>query len=242
MGQANQGQRWSVRVALLALALPARAQEPDGGGPAFSGTAALVSDYRFRGLSLSGRGPAVQGSLQVTTSRGFFAGAWGSSIADFNGATTEVDVYGGWTGPVGPLTATIGATGYLYPGGTGTSSAELYGSLAASAGPAQLTLGFAWAPAQPSLSASSRYLYGAASAGIPGTLLTLKAGLGHEQGGFVTDLSGRTSAKLDWLVGMDLVARSLTLGAALVGTNLPERDGVNAAGDTRLVLSLTAAF
>jgi len=45
-----------------------------------SGNVALVSDYRFRGVSLSDRGPAVQASLAYDGADGWYAGAFASSL------------------------------------------------------------------------------------------------------------------------------------------------------------------
>jgi len=45
-----------------------------------SGSVALVSDYRFRGVSLSDRGPAVQASLAYDRSDGWYAGAFASTL------------------------------------------------------------------------------------------------------------------------------------------------------------------
>ncbi|MCI4568316.1 TorF family putative porin [Lysobacter sp. CFH 32150] len=45
-----------------------------------SGSVALVSDYRLRGVSLSDRGPAVQFGLAYDRSNGWYAGAFASSL------------------------------------------------------------------------------------------------------------------------------------------------------------------
>jgi len=36
----------------------------------------FVTDYRFRGIGLSGGDPAIQGGLTATTSPGIYVGAW----------------------------------------------------------------------------------------------------------------------------------------------------------------------
>ena len=54
----------------------------DDGAFDITATATVVSDYRFRGVSLSDRDPAVQGSVDITY-RGFYAGAWASSISRY---------------------------------------------------------------------------------------------------------------------------------------------------------------
>ena len=69
---------------LLALGLgatPAFADETDPPSDfTFSGYVQGVSDYRFRGYSLSGGDPALQGTINLNHSSGFYAGAWASSL------------------------------------------------------------------------------------------------------------------------------------------------------------------
>lgn len=91
-----------------------------------SGNIALVSDYRFRGISQSDEDPAVQGGFDVGFEPGFYLGTWGSSI-DFGGgndtgsfSTMELDYYGGWRGPIGDsdFGIDVGYAYYDYPGDT----------------------------------------------------------------------------------------------------------------------------
>jgi uncharacterized protein (TIGR02001 family) len=235
---------------LLALAVPAAAQD-DAPAVKITGSAAFVSDYRFRGISFSDLDPAPQAFIQLTTQPGFFISAWGSSIADFNGATTEIDLTAGWTGSVGGVTPTIGAIWYTYPGGRGTNTIELFGSVAVPLGPVTGTFGLNWSPDQANLSRSSRYVFGTLAASIPNTPITLKGTLGHERGGLVVDESGRTTQKLDWLIGADIAFAPLTLGIAYVGNDLPRNsisDGeggsfrANRLAKDGIVLSITASF
>src|SRR6187399_2249156 len=66
-----------------------------------SGNVQAVTDYRFRGISLSAGDFALQGSINVNHSSGLYVGTWASSLeqdpADTYG-NAEVDVYAGWTG------------------------------------------------------------------------------------------------------------------------------------------------
>ncbi len=226
--------------AILVGATAVRAEEESF--PKITGSAAFVSDYRFRGISYSNRDPAVQAGITLNTKPGFFIGAWGSSIANYNGATTEIDVIGGWTGPLGPLTATVGFTGYLYPGGSNTDVVEFYGTLAGTAGPATVTVGLNWAPEQDNLYTSSRYMFGALGVAIPETPITLKASAGHERGALVVDGSGTTTNKFDWMVGADLSVLGLTVGAAYIGNDMPNKSMFNTSSKNAFVVSVTAAF
>lgn len=246
----------ALMLAATALPTAASAQEAEKEDAIkITGSAAFVSDYRFRGISFSDLDPAVQPFIQLTTAPGLFVSLWGSSIADFNGATTEIDVTGGWTGSVVGLNTTVGVIGYLYPGGSNTDTVELFGSVGIPLGPVTTTFGVNWQPDQKNLSRSNRYFFGTVSGGIPGIPITLKATLGNERGGLVVDQTGDKTSKWDWLIGADLTWKALTLGVAYVGTDLSTRN-INLAGDDEtpavgranrtakdtVVVSLTAAF
>ena len=61
-----------------------------------SANVALVSDYKFRGISQSNENPAIQGGFDYAFNNGFYVGTWGStvdfdSVGDFNGSL-ELDV------------------------------------------------------------------------------------------------------------------------------------------------------
>ena len=128
--------RWLAPLWLLAwsAAGPARAQEP----AALTFNAAVVSDYRYRGISQSRLRPALQGGADyVHAATGWYAGTWLSTIQwirDAGGdARLEWDVYGGRKGELGgQLTYDAGALAYLYPRAhlpTDAHTVELYGQL-----------------------------------------------------------------------------------------------------------------
>lgn len=81
-----------------------------------------VSDYRFRGISQTSTGPAVQAGIDYAHANGVYLGAWASNVSwlkDFSGATKgdyEVDVYGGYKGTVGAVGYDVGFIAYTYPG------------------------------------------------------------------------------------------------------------------------------
>jgi uncharacterized protein (TIGR02001 family) len=78
-----------------------------------SANVALTTDYVFRGVSLAGNDPAIQGGFDWNSSdEMFYAGVWGSSLS----SGMEMDVYGGWTPSVGPVGFDLGVIGYFYPG------------------------------------------------------------------------------------------------------------------------------
>lgn len=231
-----------------------------------SASITLVNNYFFRGISLSNQGWAIQGGAQIDHRSGLFLGTWASSIATVGatetctgtppapftcvqegGANTEVDVFGGWAGRLGPLDVSAGLIAYLYPGASGFDMFEVYGTAAYTLSTFTLTLGFNWAPSQPALSPSNRYLFGGMAWAVPGAPVTLKATIGSERGSQVVDNSGETTGKLDWLVGVDVSGSLigldvLTLGLGYVGNNLPDKSGANSYARGGFLFSLGASF
>jgi uncharacterized protein (TIGR02001 family) len=83
-----------------------------------AGNASLNSDYRFRGFTQTNYGAALQGGIDVTHSSGLYLGNWNSNVAQdlYNGASLEMDFYGGYKGEAAPgLGYDVGAIYYYYP-------------------------------------------------------------------------------------------------------------------------------
>ena len=205
-------------------------------------TAGVVSDYRFRGVSRSGRDPAVQGSLYAGYD-GWFAGGFASSVANRRGAHAEVDLSAGWSGEAGPVTATAGVIGSLFPGGRATDYVEVFGSVAKTIGPLEISAGANYAPDQAHVAGDNVYVYGAARAGIPATPLTIRASVGFEQGGLVADaLPGLRRSKLDYMAGIEWKWTLLTLGLQYIGTDVQRGASLSRQAADTAVVSLTARF
>ena len=85
-----------------------------------AGNASLNSDYRFRGFTQTNYGAALQGGIDIAHRSGFYLGNWNSNVGQdlYNGASLEMDFYGGFKGAVPGLLGTIGDVGaiyYVYP-------------------------------------------------------------------------------------------------------------------------------
>ena len=89
--------------------------------PAFTinGSATLISDYRFRGISQTNLQPAIQGSITVTHSSGFYASVWSSSTSGyvtFSGTgSQEIDLIAGFKKTYSGVTFDAGVLYYIYP-------------------------------------------------------------------------------------------------------------------------------
>ena len=242
-------------LASLAFAAPAAAQtvnpadevEAETEGPiTFSANIALTSEYRFRGVDLSGGDPAVQGGLDLAHESGFYVGTWASTLDDdtVGYGDVELDVYGGWSGDVGEgLALDVGVIGYLYPdAGPGDFDyVEFYSSLGFTFGPAETTVGVAYAPEQDSLGGTDNfYVYSDIGVGIPNTPVTVTGHLGYTDG-FLTFTNDGDA--FDWSIGAEAnVYGPFTLSAAYVGAEGDIALGAYDFVDDAFVVTLSASF
>lgn len=242
------GSAFVAAPAMAQTVNPAQEVEGDSSlGIEISGNASIVSDYRFRGLSLSGGDPAIQGGIDISTAPGFYVGTWGSSID--GGALygeMELDIYGGWSGEVSPgIGVDVGVIAYLYPANDigPADYGEVYGSVSPTIGPVGVTLGVAYAWEQESLGDDDNlYLYSDLSVGVPTTPLTLSAHLGYTDGALGPDfLSGGTDdSGFDYSVGVSAtLLGSLEVGVAYVGVDGLSVDGFS---DDTVVATLGVSF
>lgn len=232
---------WPAAAALALACAPAHAQddaaagavEEQAGPLSVEGAVTLVSDYRFRGISLSNRKPALQPELWLSHESGFYAGFWGSTLAEYGGAAIETDVSIGWAGTAGPLDVDVNATWYLYPGGKDVDYLELTSTASADLGFATVGVELAYAPAQANIGGVDN-LYGALHLSAPLGKLPLKAvgSLGIEDGAF-------GDRKLDWSAGLGGELLGLEWAASCVGA---ARDGGDPLADTTVVFSVKKAF
>ena len=219
-------------VSGVAFADTAPAPTPD---LTVTGSAAIVSQYRFRGLAQSDNKPVAQASITISHKSGFYLSTWGSSAsagcstgvctAPINIGGTEIDVYGGWTHGLGKsgLTVDMGVYGYLYPGATNGNYYEIYGSLAKTFGPATAKIGVNVAPSQnvfnfnfTNLAAHhNTYVYGELGGGIPKTPLSVHTHLGYTSGGFEWG-----KKYLDYNAGVSYKWKALTFDISVVGTDV----------------------
>ena len=232
------------------VSTPALAQDEgaDLGGWSVSGNAAIVSDYRFRGVSLSGGDPAVQGGVDIGHDSGFYVGTWGSSIDGGAYGTVELDLYGGFATEVTPgVEIDVGLLYYMYP--NGTSGVDLdywepYASVSTTLGPVGATLGAAYAWEQDSLGGSDNlYVYTDFEVGVPTTPLTLSAHLGYTDGvlapPLLTGLSLDDSG-FDWSVGASAtILGGLSVGVSYIDTEGPSVDDFT---DSAIVGTLSVEF
>ena len=237
----------SLAAAGLSLATPAMAQSEEDSGFTTSANVALTTDYRFRGVSLSGGDPALQGGFDVAHDSGFYIGTWASSIKGGPAyGDLELDIYAGWGGQLtDAVSVDVGVLYYIYPTedlGLDTDYIEPYASISANLGPAEATFGVAYAPKQDSLGGDDNlYLYTDVGFGLPGTPVSLTGHLGYTDGVLAPPiLAGTTDdTGLDWSIGASVSEGNFEVGVAYIGVEGPSINGLT---DDAIVGTISASF
>jgi len=229
------------------------AQTAEAPTPPFTitGGVTLASQYRFRGISLSNENVALQGTINLNHSSGFYVGTWSSMIDGFGelgGSNLEVDLYGGYRHSVGHgITVDAGLLYYAYPGSKGGHFEffEPYANVSATFGPATAKAGVNYAWSQAGIgNNSNRYVYGELSLAVPHTPVTLTSHLGNSNGDTPLTPSGNYT---DWSLGATVAWHNLSLGIAYVDTNLSAAEAAQGGAtksivDGAIVGTLSASF
>ena len=208
-------------AAVFATAAQAEEEEP-ASAITITGSVAITSEYRLRGISQTDSEPAVQGGITIGHSSGIYVGTWASNLAGygtFGGSNMELDVIAGFAKPIGSVTLDAGAVYYLYPGTKGHDYVEAYGAVSGKLGPVNAKLGAYWAPSQNNIGGHNIWVYSDVGLPISGTPITLKGHVGYSSG-----TSAYTHGKdiFDYGIGVDLAYKNVTLNVSYVGTDLDE--------------------
>ena len=225
----------------------------------FTGNAGLFSDYRFRGFTQTDYKPAFQGGFDFSHKSGFYAGNWNSNVEQllFNGASLEMDFYGGYKTTFGDFGLDIGVIYYYYPGtgkfspGVDADNFEAY--IGGSYGPASLKYFYSFTDFF-GLN-SSAFPAGAVPPGIDtkGSQyidLTINWPLdgGWQKIENLKQLGASEDSYYDWKLGVtyDIAGSGWIAGAAVVGTSeknlFTVGDLSEGGGKTRGVFSISKTF
>jgi uncharacterized protein (TIGR02001 family) len=215
-----------------------------------SANVSLNTDYRYRGVSQTFKGPAIQGGFDYAHSSGAYLGTWASNVDEefLNGANIEIDVYGGYGGNITEdISYDVGGLYYYYPGQyagtTKINTFEVY------AGATWKWLNVKYSHATTKFfglddSKNSYYLEGNATVPLP---MDIELGLhyGHQavKGAGNSDYN-------DWKIGLSKNVGGFDIGLAYVDTDISKSNGTithidgkskNLAGATA-VLSVGKSF
>jgi uncharacterized protein (TIGR02001 family) len=216
--------------------------------------AAVVSDYRYRGISQTRLKPALQGGFDyVNNPTGLYAGVWLSTIKwtkDAGGdGDVEMDIYAGKRGQVGDAVAyDVGVLTYVYPsnglkdvsGFVNADTTEIYGQLA-------------YGPAYVKYSHSLTNLFGYADSKNSG-YLDIGANIDAGEGFTINLHAGHQEVKhndaasyTDWKIGATRDFGVMTGALAVIGTNAGKAAYASPAngkflGKTALQLTVSKVF
>jgi uncharacterized protein (TIGR02001 family) len=196
-------------------------------------TATVVSDYRFRGVSLSNRKPALQGGLDLAYD-GWFGGGWASTLGRGGDAGVELDLYAGRRGKLRGLRYSVAGYIYIYPDVPNARYVELQTCFERDIGRKQLALEASFAPKQNGLPFDNVYVGTRGELPLPPAGLSLVVRGGYEDGFF--------HRKLDWELGTKLSKGPVTFAVSIVGSSLGKRFAPRADGSTGLLLAMSGTW
>src|SRR5450830_1495712 len=225
----------------------ARAEDPPKPDNEVTFNAAVVSDYRYRGLTQTRFDPALQVGADYTNNpTGLYLGTCATNIKWIKDGGKRGDIGGGFTYDVGGLY-------YYYPGNTLANSGvknantfELYGQVGYGPGYFKYSQSLTNLFGAVNSKYSQYYDLGANIDSYFGTVVGLH--LGHQS------VHGSTAqfSYNDWKIGVSKTFEDLagiTLGVAYVGTDLkdgvsttPASNGLKNVGRNGVVFSLSKTF
>ena len=74
----------------------------------------FTTDYIWRGFTQNSGDTSFSGGVDYSTDGGFYVGTWVGDIT-WDGASYELDVYGGYAGEAGAMSYDVGYIQYMYP-------------------------------------------------------------------------------------------------------------------------------
>jgi len=203
-----------IAVPVLAWASPAVAAD-------VSGDIGVVSDYRYRGVTLSRGHPAVQASLTLEHDSGLYASVWGSTLG--HEEEIEADFTAGYSKDLSEaFNIDLSGSYFTYPTGGDEDYFEATAIATMTKGSASASLGFSYIPPQRATrddegdATGNGYLFGSVEYQLPKSPVTVRVGLGYERGAFDEVEHGK---KFDWNIGAEMKLKPVRISVTYVGSN-----------------------
>lgn len=192
----------ALTLAAGAFAAPAALAELPG---EFTGNIAYTTDYKYRGITQSGDGPAVSGGFDWAGGD-FYVGTWASSVEFGDDTGVEIDYYAGYAPTVGAFDLDFGLLYYTYPDATDEPDEqnflEFYVGAGTSLAGLDLAASFSYSDDFYGADEEATYLNGSVGYGISDAI-SVDAGVGFssfDDGGSddYTDYSVGATYSCDW--------------------------------------------
>ena len=232
-----------IQAAMVGLALfagqfagTARAEDP-ADRFSLTASAAVVSEYYFRGISqaLSNDSikpafqPGIEGDFKISDMVTGYAGLWGSNVDFNNGTSAETDMFTGFRFTFDKAALDLGYIyyGYLENNNSSQAYSEVKAVGSYDLGYVVPTVGAYYSPNYFNDSGKSLYLTGGVTVPIPVTEFEPKivANVGHQS----IDKNSNFGTKdyMDWNVGLYATFFGVTAGIQYVDNNLSKSDSPN---------------
>jgi uncharacterized protein (TIGR02001 family) len=245
--------------ALLASSMLFTAVNANAADPiTVTGSAALTSDYLFRGVSQTSNNAAVQGAMTFTHESGAYFSLWGSSIANGAGGL-ELDTLLGYSGKAGEVAYDVGFMRYNYPGlnentsgltnaMTGMPLDADYNEIYASVSTMGAKLGFNYSPDYFLESDKFMYVYASYGTEVSGVGLSASVGMNKFDSadmmtqGLALNITNTDDSYMDYKLAVSKSFSGLTVEGAYIGSNIDEKECAGSLCEPRLVVTLTKGF
>ena len=208
-----------------------------------SGSVALTSDYKFRGITQTSNSAAIQGSLTASHDSGAYATVWGSSVDGLTGGS-EMDFMFGYAGESGDISYDVGVMRYAYPGANSGNAGgaepdynEVYGSVAAYGA----KLGVAYSDDYFAETGKFSYVYASYGTEVKGFGLAASVGYNklYDSGQF---FAGTDDDYIDYKVAVSKEIEGIGLEVAYIGTDFSESDLPGLSIDGSFVVTASKSF
>ena len=194
-----------------------------------TGDLGIFSDYRFRGISQTNKLPAIQGGVDLALKNGLYLGNWNSNVDStmYNGASIEMDFYGGYKATFGDFGLDVGGIYYYYPGtganpaGWNIKNGELY--IGGSWGPLTAKYNYAVTDFFGAPDSNGSWYLNVAASHDFGNGFGINGSIGYQGlkgGAKVTQINGSVVDSItDWKLGGTYTVDGWVLGLAYISTN-----------------------
>lgn len=223
----------------------ARSTEGSAGGLEFSGRAGIASDYIYRGVTLSDRGPAIGGAVEATLAS-FYAGIAVASVKLPTQPAAEITMTGGVRPSLGNLNLDFGLAYFAYPGEAmpaptgGINYWEASARADTRIGDAfRIAGGFAYAPDVSNTGAWGQYAAAGIGFEVPSRLLPADVSMSFTGGAGYSWFGNQSAALggfplpayLHWQAGVTMSRKMVNLDLRYHDTNLSKENCFVFTGD-----------
>jgi len=219
---------------MLTASSLAMAWESEDGAHSTSASVSLASDYVWRGYSQTDEDPAISGSFDYGHSSGLYAGVWASNVDFDDDASSEIDIYAGFSSEFGDsgIGYDVGILRYIYDSESYDWN-EVYASLSYS----YFSIGVAHSGSVYDSSEDGTYYTAGFDYDLPYEI-AFSAGVGYYD--YDSDVSDDDHT--DYRVGISKEMIGFDFGLTYTGMDSDGEDAYGDLADDRVVISISKSM